>query len=87
MKKSLCIGIAYLSPMSFLSKHIDVSTFMQKWWNIFFNKFREKIRKQKVLLELYVEGGDEESSKRYFKQKQKLKNLLIHEELSWKHRV
>lgn len=40
-----------------------------------------------MLLELYGDCRDEESTKWYFEEKNKLNKILIHEELYWKQRV
>lgn len=42
-----------LPPVHFLPKLLDLSKFMEKWGNKFFNKFWEKIRKQKKILSTY----------------------------------
>lgn len=51
-----------------------------------FHKFREKICKQKDILNLLVDKEDEGRSRRYFEEKENLNKLLIHEDLYWKQR-
>lgn len=53
----------------------------------FFHKFREKVKKQKVVIDELVNGTDEESIKLYFEEQKKLHDLLIHEESYWKQRA
>lgn len=48
-----------LDPLQFLPKLLDLSSFMEKWGRKFFNKFREKIRKQKEVLNLFENCADE----------------------------
>lgn len=76
-----------LSPVLLLTKLIDISSFMQKWGTNFFNKFWEKIREQKIVLEVYMDCRDEESTKRYFEERNRLNELLLQEELYWKQRA
>lgn len=61
-----------------------VSSFMAKWGRNFFHKFRVKIRKQKVVLESFVECDNEENTRRYFEARHQLNELLVHEEVYWK---
>lgn len=42
-----------------LSKQISVSSFMEKWDKNFFHKFRDKIKKQKEVLNALVNRADE----------------------------
>lgn len=53
---------------------------MEKWGHNFFNKFREKIKKQKEVLSMYEDCATERQSRQYFEEKGKLEDLLIHEE-------
>ncbi|XP_074341816.1 uncharacterized protein LOC141679207 [Apium graveolens] len=76
-----------LPPTQFLPKLLDLSKFMEKWGRRFFNKFREKIRRQKEVLELYEACDNDSVTKRYFEEKKKLEELLIHEEAYWKQRA
>ena len=76
-----------IAPMHFLSKLLDISSFMNKWGRNFFNKFREKIRKQKEELKSYEDCVNEERTQKYFEARHKLDELLVHEELYWKQRA
>lgn len=53
----------------------------------FFHKFREKIKKQKEVLNMLVDKVDKESVKQYFEEKDKLNVLLSSEEIYWKQRA
>lgn len=60
---------------------------MEKWGRKFFKKFREKIRKQKEVITLFADCADENQMRRYFEEKSKLEELLVHEEAYWKQRA
>lgn len=64
----------------------SVSLFMAKWGRNFFHKFRDKIKKQKVVLESFAECDKEENTRKYFEAKHQLNELLVHEEVYWKQR-
>lgn len=70
-----------------LPKLLTISSFMAKWGRNFFHKFRDKIKKQKVVLDALVNRSDEAGVKSYFDEKRKLEELLLHEELYWKQRA
>lgn len=74
-------------PSSFSTKTPGLVKFMEKWGHKFFNKFREKIRKQKVILNTYEGCETEAVTKRYFEERNKLEDLLLHEEEYWKQRA
>lgn len=76
-----------LAPVHFLPKLLELSSFMEKWGRKFFNKFREKIKKQKEILSLYEACIDESQTKKYFEEKSKLEELLVFEEAYWKQRA
>lgn len=63
-----------------------MSTFLAKWGRNFFHKFRDKLQKQKVIVNALAEKMDEYSIKKYFLEKDKLHELLLHEENYWKQR-
>lgn len=73
-----------LPPVHFLPRLLELSNFMDKWGRKFFNKFREKIRKQKEELKVFEDCADERRTNRYFEERSKLEELLIHEEAYWK---
>lgn len=56
---------------------------MSKWGLNFFHKFREKIKKQKCVVDALVNCEDELSIHRYFEEKKNLDDLLVHEEEYW----
>ncbi|XP_074346587.1 uncharacterized protein LOC141685379 [Apium graveolens] len=70
-----------------LPKLLFVLTFMARWGRTFFHKFRDKVKKQKGIICSLVDRIDEEGVKRYFEERQKLEDLLMHEELYWKQRI
>lgn len=76
-----------LDPMQFLPKLLELSNFMEKWGRKFFNKFREKIKKQKEVLDMYERCANAEETARYFEEKSKLEDLLAEEELYWQQRA
>lgn len=59
---------------------------MARWGRNFFHKFRDKIKKQKDVLNLYVNRDDEEGVERYFEEKECLQDIMKHEETYWKQR-
>lgn len=76
-----------LQPIHFLPKLIELSLFMEKWGRQFFNKFREKIRKQKELVALYEDCADDNRTSCYFAEKKNLEDLMVSEELYWQQRA
>lgn len=64
-----------------LPKLLSVASFMAKWGRNFFHKFRDKVRKQKMVLDELVTREDAEGISRYFVEKEKLSDLLLHEEV------
>ncbi|XP_074336668.1 uncharacterized protein LOC141673834 [Apium graveolens] len=75
-------------PMSHLMiKLMSVSRFMEKWGRDFFNKFKEKVRRQKAIIDLLRERTDDHSVREYLKARDKLNDILLHEELYWKQRA
>lgn len=70
-----------LPILNILPKLVSVSSFMAKWGHNFFHKFRDKIRKQKEVVNSLVEKTDDESVKKYFAERDKLNDILMHEEI------
>lgn len=70
-----------------VSKLLDVSLFMQKRGRNFFNKFREKKRNQRALLESLKDRRDGQGVTDFFAARDGLNEILLHEELYWKQRV
>ncbi|XP_074342376.1 uncharacterized protein LOC141679913 [Apium graveolens] len=76
-----------LSPTHLLPNLISVSSFMANWGRNFFHQFREKVRKQKEVLNELVNGEDEDGVKKYFEERDQFNDLLLHEEQYWKQRA
>lgn len=60
---------------------------MEKLGREFFNKFREKIRRQKEILICFEDCSNEVRTKKYFEEKSRLEELLLHEEAYWRQRA
>lgn len=69
-----------LPPTHLLPKLISVSSFMARWEKSFFHKFREKVIKQKEILDALKSREDRDGIQLYFFRKAKLKELLVQEE-------
>lgn len=70
-----------------LLKLVSVSSYMSKWGRNFIHKFKDKIKKQKLVLDELVNGDDIEGIKLSFEEKEKLNELLVYEETYWKQRA
>ncbi|KAL8093230.1 hypothetical protein AgCh_035211 [Apium graveolens] len=70
-----------------LPKLISVSSFMSKWGRNFYHKFRDKVKRQKEILNALKDREDEEGIKSYFEEREKLNEFLEHEESYWKQRA
>lgn len=70
-----------------LPKLISISSFMAEWGKTFFHKFREKVVNQKKVIEGLKDREDDDGIQMYFEEKEKLNELLMHEELYWKQRA
>lgn len=64
-----------------LPKLISVSSFMARWGRNFFQIFRDKLLKQKEILDLLKDREDDDGIQMYFDEKAKLNDLLLHEEI------
>ncbi|XP_074375304.1 uncharacterized protein LOC141717092 [Apium graveolens] len=73
-----------LSPSHLLPKLIYVSSFMERRGRNFFHKFREKVLKQKAIIDELKNREDDDGIQMYYDEKEKLNDLLLHEELYWK---
>lgn len=73
-----------LPPFHLLSKLISMSSFMARWERRFFHKFREKVIKQKEVLDALKNREDDDEIQSYFDEKAKMEELLLHEEIYWK---
>lgn len=76
-----------LSSMHLLPKLIEVSKYMAKWGRGFFHKLREKIIRQKEVIDLLKNREDDDGVQLYFDEKDKLEEILSHEEAYWKQRA
>lgn len=76
-----------LPAMHLLPKLLSVSTFMAKWGQNFFHKFRDKIKKQKEVVDSLVNCEDVEGIRNYFKERQSLNDLLYQDEAYWRQRA
>lgn len=73
--------------MNIIPKLISLSKFMLKWGRRFFHKFRDKVKQQKEVLVSFLSREDNEGVASYFKEREKLNELLLHEEVYWKQRA
>lgn len=76
-----------LPAIHLLPKLIVVSDYMAKWGRNFFHKFREKVIKQKYIIDQLKDREDDDGIQLYYDEKEKLSDLLLHEELYWKQRA
>ncbi|XP_074363910.1 uncharacterized protein LOC141704586 [Apium graveolens] len=76
-----------LPAIHLLPKLTTVSDYMAKWGRNFFHKFREKVIKQKEIIDQLKDREDDDGIQLYFNEKEKLSDLLLHEELYWKQRA
>lgn len=76
-----------LPNTSFLPKLLSVSKYMKKRGHTFFNKFKEKLKAQKRIIEALKIRTDEEGIKQYLIERDKLNEFLLHEETYWKQRA
>ncbi|KAL8092290.1 hypothetical protein AgCh_034546 [Apium graveolens] len=74
-------------PSHILPNLLSVSSFMARWGRNFFHKFRDKVKKQRELLTKLGNRIDSGGVKMYFEEKEKLNELLLHEEIYWKQRA
>ncbi|XP_074336036.1 uncharacterized protein LOC141673201 [Apium graveolens] len=70
-----------------LPKLLSTSSFMAKWGKNFFHKFRDKVKKQKEIMNALECREDAEGIKSYFEEKERLNELLLNEEVYWKQRA
>lgn len=76
-----------LPAIHILPKLISVSSFMARWGRNFFHKFRDKIQKHKDTISSLVDRTDDIGIALYFDERNKLNDLLFHEEVYWKQRA
>lgn len=73
--------------MHLIPKLKEVSRFMGKWGRTFFNKFREKLKMQKGVLDKLKERTDEVGVKEFIIEKERMNDLLLQEKTYWKQRA
>lgn len=73
-----------LPPTHIIPKLISVSSFMAHWGRNLFREFRDKVKKQKEVLASLINHTGTKGIKKYFVEKDKLNDLLFHEEVYWK---
>lgn len=76
-----------IPTMHLLPKLVNVSTYMAKWGLVFFNKFREKVKRQKEVIGSLVDRTDAVGVEMYMSEVEKLNDLLFQEESYWKQRA
>ncbi|XP_074341995.1 uncharacterized protein LOC141679392 [Apium graveolens] len=86
-KEEVSVYWRSLPATNIIPKLMSVSEFMAKWGRAFFHKFRDKVRCQKEVLNSLVNREDDAGVKLYFEEREKLNELLLHEEVYWKQRA
>ncbi|KAL8121850.1 hypothetical protein AgCh_018547 [Apium graveolens] len=76
-----------LPAVHLLPKLISVSNYIAKWGRTFFHKFRDKVIKQKEIIDQLKDREDDDGIQMYFDEKEKLSELLLRKELYWKQRA
>lgn len=86
-QKEVADFLLQLPAINILPKLISVSSFMARWGRNFFHKFRDKIKKHKEVISSLVDRTDVVGLRLYFDERNKLNELLLHEEVYWKQRA
>lgn len=60
---------------------------MKKWGRVFFNKFKEKFKKQKVLLYILKDKTVDQSMHQFIVERDRLNELVLHEKMYRKQRA
>ncbi|XP_074327330.1 uncharacterized protein LOC141665251 [Apium graveolens] len=76
-----------IPTMNIIPKLISLSKFMSKWGRKFFHKFRDKVKQQKEVLNSLLNREDNDGVATYFEERERLNELLLHEEVYWKQRA
>lgn len=76
-----------LPALHLIPKLIELSRYMAHWGRDFFNKFREKVVRQKKIIEDLKDREDDDGIQLYFDEKENLNELLANEEVYWKQRA
>ncbi|XP_074337479.1 uncharacterized protein LOC141674671 [Apium graveolens] len=77
----------HLPAMHLLPKLVEISKYMAQWGREVFHKFRDKIMRQKKIIDDLKDREDDDGVQMYFEEKDKFHELLIHEETYWQQRV
>ncbi|KAL8145567.1 hypothetical protein AgCh_003647 [Apium graveolens] len=85
--KEVTVVWSDLPAIHLLPKLFSVSSFMARWGKSFFHKFREKVKHQKAIIAQLIDCTDDVSVHNYLVERDKLNELLLHEELYWKQRA
>ncbi|XP_074346127.1 uncharacterized protein LOC141684889 [Apium graveolens] len=70
-----------LPAIHLLPKLVELSRYMSHWGREFFNKFREKVIRQKKVIDELKVREDDDGLQLYFEEKERLNEILIHEEV------
>lgn len=70
-----------------LSKLISVSSYMEKWGRNFFNKFKAKVKMKKASIDSLRDKSDTQGVKEFLATRDRLNEILLHEELYGKQRA
>lgn len=73
--------------MHLLPKMVELSKYMAQWGRDFFHKFREKLSQQKKVVDELKNREDDYGIQMYFEEKDKLDEILKHEEVYWQQRT
>ncbi|XP_074348972.1 uncharacterized protein LOC141688070 [Apium graveolens] len=76
-----------IPTIQLLPKLLLVSSFMAKWGRNFFHKFRDKVKKQKEVIDGLINRVDEDGVRSYFIEKYRLDDLMKQEEAYWQQRA
>ncbi|XP_074372587.1 uncharacterized protein LOC141713189 [Apium graveolens] len=76
-----------LPSLHLLPKLVELSKHMAQWGTDFFHKFREKLAKQKKVVDDLKDREDDGGIQMYFEEKDKLDEILKHEEAYWQQRA
>ncbi|XP_074326770.1 uncharacterized protein LOC141664715 [Apium graveolens] len=70
-----------ISHSHLLPKLMSVSRYMEKWGRNFFNKFKEKVKHHKALMDSLKDNTDDYGVRQFLMERDKLNEILLHEEI------
>lgn len=76
-----------LPALHILLNLMSMSSFMAKWERQFFHNYRNKVNNQKKIPNKLMYREDEDGIHVYFKERARLNELLLHEEVYWKQKA